>query len=638
MFVCGVPCSIYGAGDDIVCVRQSDGTAFPLKQTEAHLLLRMSTLKTVGDWIETLHKDAILERLLSGKHSFLKQLLRWASSSTSDAMKEGKTKLYSNLPYYKRFSRDIDSLMERGLVATVEQSLQAIMAASDPSAESCRITTLCIPTCGRAEYLSRCVSSFSDRLHAHGRNDATILVVDDSADRASEMKNRAIVTSLQAGEGPPISFVGYEERQSLIHALLRKSVAPPEVIQFALNAEKLLTTEGSARNTMLLLTGGQSILQTDDDTYCAYVSANARNRNVIVSSVLDPYQTYFFPDRRSNLAEFPVSPDIDPFAIHEAVLGKSLSNVLSNAISVSWDEANPQRFTNASGGGGQIDITTTGASGDPGKNSCLGLVTLAPVDTLRRAYSSPHSYKLATESRELLRLVPELTICRHATFQAMSFGINNKRLQPPFFPLGHNVDGAFSLLYTLSGNRSLIGHIPFAISHQSEANRHYMEWPTDTSDRLQLTDVLMMCLASVRQAPDAGMAQNLRSIGEQIVTLASTSRTTFKYLVCTLYVQSRLSMGKMWEDLIEANHLGSKQLIHNLTSLSRSSRLSLLNELNIIPRDLASTSNPDGALAKCQDLILMYGKLMLHWENIVAAAYEINQLSGFVKPFRHSVQ
>ena len=432
--VCSVPCSIYGSGDNMVCVRRSDGAAIPLKQSEAHLLSRMTTAKTVGDWRETLCKDAVQERLKDGKHAVLGRLLQWTSSFVEDTSNGRATIPYNCLPLYKEFSLNIASLMERGLLAPVEQSLQVIIKSRQPSAENCRITTLCIPTCGRSEYLSRCVRSFSDSLRSHGREDATILVVDDSADRISEGRNREVVTSLQAPDGPSIQFIGYKERQSLINAILRKGVAPPEVIRFALNAEKLLTTEGSVRNTMMLLTRGQYILQTDDDTFCAYASANAGGEAVIVSDAPDSYQTYFYPDRGSNLRDFPTSTDVDPFSIHEGVLGKSLSNILGRAKRITWEKINPHLFAAPHRERTRIDITTTGTSGDPGMGSCFGFLTISPADTLRRIYSCTESYRLATESREVLRLVPELTICERSIFMAMSFGINNTRLQPPFFP------------------------------------------------------------------------------------------------------------------------------------------------------------------------------------------------------------
>jgi hypothetical protein len=440
------------------------------------------------------------------------------------------------------------------------------------------------------------------------------------------------VTSLQTPDGPPIQFVGYEERQRLIRALLRKKVAPPEVIQFALNAEKLLTTEGSVRNTMMLLTGGQYILQTDDDTYCAYVSANANDESVTLTSEADPYQTYFYPDRKSNLAEFPINPDVDPFSIHESVLGKSLSDVLNDRKSVLWDKINPHAFAGQYAGNSRIDITKTGASGDPGMSTCLGFLTSAPVDTLKRVYSTPNSYRWATEGRELLRLVSELTICRYPVFQAMSFGINNTRLQPPFFPLGRNLDGAFALLYHLSDGMSFIGHIPFAISHQSEPDRRYAGRAADFPCRLRLTDILQTCLTSFSFPHDVSRSQSLRCIGEQLIALGIMSRVAFRSFLRNRYAQSRFELISGLKGIVQEKYFGCHEWVNDIESISNSIQCSILEDGSTVPADLVPKLNPEEALDKAQSCILLYGRMMLHWEELTAAAGEIGSLAELRRP------
>jgi hypothetical protein len=632
--VCSVPCSIYGSGDDMVCVRQSDGAAIPLKQSEAQLLSRISSVKTVGEWLKTLCRDAVQDRLKDGKHPILGRILQWTSSSTEDADKGGATKQYSHLPLYKQYSKEIASLIERGLVAPVEKSLQVILAAKKPFAGNCRITTLCIPTCGRTAYLSRCVSTFSDSLRAHGRDDATILVVDDSADRVSEARNREVATSLQAPDGPPIQFVGYEERQSLINELLRKKVAPTEVIQFALNAEKLLTTEGSVRNTMMLLTGGQYILQTDDDTFCAYASANASEESVTVSDAGEKdYQTYFYPDRESNLKDFPTSPDIDPFSIHESVLGMPLSNVLDRAKHITWNRTNPHRFAISQELGSRVDVTTTGASGDPGMNSCLGFLMYSHEDTLKRIYSSPECYRWATETRELLRIAPKLTISETPGLLAMSFGINNTRLQPPFFSLGRGLDGAFAHLYRLSDSRSLIGHLPFAISHLSESNRPYLGSSSDETYRFSLSNLIQLCLYSIAICKDASLSQNLRSIGAQFIALGSMPCRTFRLFLREMSINSRFKSLEKLEGIISEGHFKNKEWLREMGLISSRFRHSILDDHDIVIADLASVVGTEESLLKAQSYISVYGQLMLHWEDISDVASQMCPLLEFRQSF-----
>ncbi len=63
------------------------------------------------------------------------------------------------------------------------------------------------------------------------------------------------------------------------------------------------------------------------------------------------------------------------------------------------------------------------------------------------------------------------TITRGEYFQGMSYAVDNTQLQPPNFPMGSNADGASALLYVLSDSQSWIGHLPWAIYHQTDAGQ-----------------------------------------------------------------------------------------------------------------------------------------------------------------------
>lgn len=623
VLICSVPFAIYGDGDDIVCMRLSDGIAVTLKQSELKLLSKMRTAKTLNEWLESLSREDLEERLTHRRHSNLARLIRWASSVADASASQGRVKVYEAM--YRQFLPDIQALMTNGLLVPVEKALNDLASERDSTINKCRISTLCIPTCGRSQYLSRCISSFSDSLCAHGRNDATILIVDDSADEGQENRNFKVIDSLRTSDGPSIKFVGNKERQNLIARMLSKNAAPPEVVQFALNAEKLLTTEGSVRNTIMLLTQGQYILQSDDDTACAYVSG-VQSDSVAISAVPDPYQTYFYPDRESNLRDFPTALGTDPFAIHEAVLGKFMSDVIQHSKSVKWDDTNPHDFI----GNSYIDITTTGASGDPGMSSCCSFLISGPADTLKRVYASQESYQVATNIRQVLRIVPNLTICRGSIFQTMSFAINNTKLQPPFFPVGRGLDDVFSLLYFHSNTEGVIGHVPFAITHISESDRRYEGWPTSKSlttlcePLVPLTYFVKLCISGTQNYYGATMGCNLRAVGEQMIAMGSISRKAFVSYVREKHVEKVFQMIAQFEESIKRCEYRSKQRAGDLTVLINGFRKSVIESRAIVPSDFPSTVGIDDALAKVQSYVAMYGQLMVHWPHIVEAAGEIS--------------
>lgn len=623
--VCSVPCTAtYGTGDNLICVRKGDGAPISLNGIEARLLSRMQTARTLNEWLEILSREIVQERLeslrVNNKH-LLGRLLGWASWFTESV--DGREVATQNceLPLYKSLSVQVKALVERGLVAPVTLSDHSTESAANVSVEDCRVTTLCIPTCGRGAYLSRCLQSFTRNLRAHGRDDASILVVDDSSDQSSEGNSRDLVEKINTPDGIPVQLIGHEERRNLIRTLLQRKIAPPAVIEFALDPDKLLTTEGAVRNIMMLLTGGQYVLHADDDTVCAYIAADAASKGVTVSDDFDPYETHFFTDRNSNLKEFPVTSDIDAFSIHEAVLGKPLRTILRTAGQITWKGINPHDYLNPPSQACCVNLTTTGASGDPGMESSLGFLTASPLNTLKRAYSCEESYRLATESREILRLAPELTISRRPAFMAMSFGMNNKRLQPPFFPLGRNLDGAFAHIYHLADNSSLIGHLPFAIAHLSEPNRKYWHVPSDQVCRMGLADILQLCLTSVSRCVGVSLSQNLRSIGEQLIGLGSLSEVTFRSFLRERFISTRMTFLQDLTNRIDKKAFASEKWSDEINSLSSKVRLAMLNDESMIPVDLAKTTL-GGALLAAQSLVKNYGALLLHWESIYDTALE----------------
>ena len=96
--VCGVPCTIYGAGNNVVCVRHSDGVVISLTQREAQLLSQMSTTKKVGEWLQYFCQNTIQERLKDGGHPILGRLLKWTSSFTQEAGERETKKQYDFVP------------------------------------------------------------------------------------------------------------------------------------------------------------------------------------------------------------------------------------------------------------------------------------------------------------------------------------------------------------------------------------------------------------------------------------------------------------------------------------------------------------------------------------------------------------
>lgn len=624
ILVCSAPCTIHDTNDGAVCVRHADGCTVSLTTREAQLLRRMSSSRTISEWIEILRREDVGGKTTNGRRSrstLLTEMLEMLSSFRQKTDRESTVKIYG--PLHEKDALSIRKLMELDLLVAEGQALQAVRSSGTVSSACCRITRLCIPTCGRSDYLYRCVKSFSRSLRSHERSDASIIVVDDSNNRKLQSAKREMITSLSGGGSLAIHFVGDEERRKLIEDLVNMRVVPYDLIDFALRPEKQLMTAGATRNTIMLLTAGSCILQVDDDTSCAFVSVNQHNGVVKVSSRPDPYQTSFYGDREGNLKAFPLKLEIDPFAMHESLLGKSLACLANEGKSIAWEGVTPYTLTSLLAEDSRIDLTASGMSGDPGRRSSVGFLMLAPEDTLRRIYSTPDSYRLATHVREVMRSVPEFTISRGGCFQSMTLGVNNTRLMPPFFPLGRNEDGAFADLYLKSDEKSWIGHLPFAISHESEPNRSYDASAVESVCRPILADIIALCLSSASGTAGGNLSQCLRCVGEQFVAFGLLSPTAFRSLLRNQFIRRQLSVLSSIEERISTTAFRSVEWTSDMHSISNGIRHSILDDLNIVPADLAAICGPIEALEVTQSYVAKYGRLMLLWEDIYEAAKAI---------------
>jgi hypothetical protein len=436
--LCRALYSLYRDKDRTVVIRHSDGKAVLLTEQQAAILSHLSAVGSMSDWLENLCKEHINKQIQGGKHPIISATLKMTSLLLS---KSGQAVSVQRLykPLYDKYREDLNALVAAELLIPLPNIIEVLDSRQEiTKTPPSRITSLCVPTCGRSNFVRRCVSSFAASLHAHDRTDSRILVVDDSRDEVSESKNFEAINTIPELSGkthPEIRYVDHTIRQALIAHLEDQGVASPEVIRFALYPQQVgVTTEGAVRNAIMLLTRGEYILQTDDDTCCGYTCTDRDEHKVVISSAEEPCQTSFYPDRASNLAASPLIPDIDPFAIHERILGKTLSQVLKTASSVEWNRNTPHAFVSTEAEFNRIDITSTGSSGDPGMNSPVGFLTVAPPETLERVYSNEESYRLASTVREVLRSAPYLTVSKRSSFLAMSFGMNNHLLYPPFFP------------------------------------------------------------------------------------------------------------------------------------------------------------------------------------------------------------
>jgi len=121
------------------------------------------------------------------------------------------------------------------------------------------------------------------------------------------------------------------------------------------------------------------------------------------------------------------------------------------------------------------------------------------------------------------------------------------------------------------------------------------------------------------------MRQNLRSIGEQFVGLASMPAKSFRAFLRERFVFSRISLIKDLEDRVKDEAFAERDWLNTIDFLISSLRTSMGNDTSVVPIDLVHRMSPEDALMRAQSYISMYGSMMIHWGEITEAA---SSLSG----------
>lgn len=443
---------------------------------------------------------------------------------------------------------------------------------------------------------------------------------------AEDARNKEVVENARSGSRIRVEHYGSQHRGTLIDSLVKRSAVPREVVEFGLALPKVLKTAMPARNAFTLMTLGSYIFQTDDDTRCGYAVGQPRSDTTLISSTNEPCEGWFYPDHESILREHSLDRDLDILAAHEELLGKSVASAARRSTKVAWEQVNPELLLSVHHGPGHIGMTSTGCIGDSGLYASGSYLTASTDETLARMCQGAESYETAIRSGKILRVPLAKTISRGEYFQGMSYAVDNTQLQPPNFPMGRNADGASALLYLLSDSQSWIGHLPWAIYHQTDAARKsYLVEHTEQFSRLRLSDILIYALKSSAPPIPTARRQALVSMGQQLSVLGELPADSFASFVRTEFARIQTSTIRFLDEKLASKARKYTQWERDVRTMSASIKRSISEESSIIPVDLEAEVGPASALEFAQKTLGAYGRLLCGWEELVAESRNMIQ-------------
>lgn len=619
---CALPVTMFEDGAEMVCLRRTDGESVRLSQSQATALMFSGDMKPFAEHVAILceHDIGQFVQRMANKFRMSPSTGRRFASTLKRWREEGTLKSYGKLSAKR--SRELMDLRNKGLLLSdrwLFARLENAQAGPDPEVT---IRYLAIPTANRPERLACCLRSFIENLEKHGRHDVTILVIEDSEDP----DNKEVVQKARANSRISVEHHGSQHRAALIDGLVKRTGVAREVVEFGLALPKVLKTPMPARNAFTLMTLGNYIFQTDDDTRCAYATGQPVSEATLISSTNEPCEGWFFPDHESILHERPLDRDFDFLAAHEELLGKSVAFAARRSAKTAWKHLTPELLLSVHHGAGHIGMTSTGCIGDSGLYASGSYLITSTDDTMARMCQSAESYDTAIHSGKVMRVPLARTISRGEYFQGMSYAVDNTQLQPPSYPMGRNADGASALLYLLSDDQSWIAHLPWAVYHQTDADRKsYLIEHTEQFSRLRLSDIVIYALKSSTPPSPTARSQALVCMGEQLIALAELPAASFKAYLRGEFVRVQTGTLRFLDEKLASNAGKYPRWEKDVRAMSESIKRSIAEENSIIPLDLVPEVGASAALEFAQNSLGSYGRLLCGWEELITESRNMIQ-------------
>ncbi len=449
-------------------------------------------------------------------------------------------------------------LTTSGLLIRHSDVLARLACGKSAPGDGSRIETLGVVTRDRPETLSRCLESYAQNVREWGRQ-LDIVVVDDSREAETQERNRRVLSHVHKLYGLPVWYAGPAEKQKYADALAAEAGCPTELVGDALlPARSGVSTCGANRNALQLATVGRLVVSVDDDTVCRVVESAERPPEVLrIAASRDVHELHFFGTRDEALA-WPTRSEFDLLGAHERLLGRALSDCTWDwGMERVWIESLPAWLTRVLGRrSGTVCLTSPGIVGDCGSEVAdWNLLLRGPSH--ERLVRTSDRYRQFMSGSPALRVAIATNVTAAGGWMGYCMGIDNRRLTPPFMPVGRNQDGLFFAAVLKCSSSALAAHLPAAITHLRASRAGAERLPIGHGLVLpRICDIMTAVIEGRAPAISEDPAVNMTRIGEQMEALGGLASTGFAEEVrqsCWRVVQGHvLALERQREDLADA--------------------------------------------------------------------------------------
>jgi hypothetical protein len=516
-------------------------------------------------------------------------------------------------------------LAEAGLLTSLNCA-NDLSQAQPLDREPLKIATVGFVTHERPDSLRRGLISYIENVKCFKR-ECDFVVMDSTASSSDRVQTREMLRRLAIDYEVSISYAGLEEKIDFAKRLSGDHKLPQHVIDFALlGSEGFLNCTGANRNALLLHTVGDLFFSADDDTVNSLYEVPGQMEGLSFFLSEEPLESWFFPDRETALNSVRAVNE-DALSIHERWLGRDLAACLDQIPhdQIEYEKLSKRHFKDLKNGTGRVLATLPGIIGDSG----IGLPRwfLLSGDSRTRLFKSAKSYKDAVSSREMLRAVRRIKIGRHPSFMATAFGLDNRELTPPFFPVLRNQDRIFGVTLSQCFEDAYFCHVPRALLHAPLETRTYLpDSLSAAASSSGMSDVLLFCISGfATTSPAPSNKERLQALGRHLMNCGLIPPADFKEYIRLRFWERASKMIDLSEHLLETYEYSPDFWVDDIDRYVKTLKESLLRLESVAPFDLVGQPDTESPLIFAQRLIHRFGELLCWWPEIVGVVKEMRK-------------
>ncbi len=610
------PISVYSFSKSEAVISFSDGSQVKLLQSPlASLLLSCTAFKSLSSHART---------FWSKTEGFAEKIYL-INSAMQFLLNEGEALLFRWPPVESLLERVLEIFLKKGFLIERKDFLLGGTAANviEPSGSSV-ITTVAFVTCDRVASLIRSVSSYIENAKDHGRA-VEFAIFDDSMNRLAIDG----LKELKAKYGATILYAGRTEKEQFAKSLSSRGI-PQNVADFCLfGLDEARPTFGANHNASLLHTTGELFVGADDDTICRIFKPPTQQEGIRCGSP-PGFEDIWWCSNLDQAMDQVSSENIDLLKIHEEALTPDVQTILRRLVKNNEDVKLEAKYMDArmmdliSSGKAKTVCSLTGLIGDSGMDDPTYFL-FASDESRQRLFGSEKDFLFAFESRQIIKTQDRLTIHERPGIMTTLFGLDHRDLLPPFFPIYRSEDALFGKMVNTCVPGAFCAYLPWVVLHTPAEPRKYME-PQEFSGIVQPCDFISYWADAVNLgSANLGTKERLEALGMCLKELGSFSRNTFRSHLRRIRTVRLLETTANFQWLLDKYPRAPAYWKNYLKS-----RMSICQGLigqadDGIPRKIVEEFGGEGSLEHFQNVVFLYGELLIWWPEIIAITRELKK-------------